>query len=87
VHNRHIYISIVFAALFTKAKLLNQHRCSTKDEWKRKYSTNTNLQVMVIVGEEIPAKSIENIFNKIIAENCPILRKSYPNTRRFQNIK
>jgi hypothetical protein len=34
-----------------------------------------NLQIMTIEGEEVQAKEIHNIFNKIIAENFPNLKK------------
>jgi hypothetical protein len=39
-------------------------------------------------GEEVQAKGMENIFNKIIAENFPNLEKGeYPGTGSFQNTK
>jgi hypothetical protein len=34
-----------------------------------------NLKIMGIEGEKVQAKSIVNIFNKIRAENFPILKK------------
>jgi hypothetical protein len=37
-----------------------------------------NLQIMTIEGEEVQAKEIHNIFNKIIAENFPNLEKDLP---------
>jgi hypothetical protein len=51
---------------------MNTQEC--KDSIKR-----PNLQIMGIKeGEEVQAKSICNIFNKIIAENFPILEKEMP---------
>jgi hypothetical protein len=38
-----------------------------------------NLQIMSIEGEEIQAKDIENIFNKIIEEFFQILKKRWSN--------
>jgi hypothetical protein len=38
-----------------------------------------NLQIMGIKeGEDVEARSISNIFNKITAENCPNLEKEIP---------
>jgi hypothetical protein len=37
-----------------------------------------NLRIMVIGGEEVQAKWIHNIFNKLITENFPNLRKVLP---------
>jgi archaeosine-15-forming tRNA-guanine transglycosylase len=39
----------------------------------------TNLRIMVIEeGQEVEAKGIHNIFNKIITENFPNLEKTMP---------
>jgi hypothetical protein len=37
-----------------------------------------NLRIMGIEGEEVQAKGIRNIFNKIITENFPNLEKTMP---------
>jgi hypothetical protein len=37
-----------------------------------------NLRIMGIEGEEVQAKGIHNIFNKIITENFPNLEKTRP---------
>jgi hypothetical protein len=37
-----------------------------------------NLRIMAIEGEEVQAKRIHNIFNKIITENFPNLEKTMP---------
>jgi esterase/lipase len=37
-----------------------------------------NLRIMGIEGEEVQAKGVHNIFNKIIAENFPNLEKTIP---------
>jgi hypothetical protein len=39
----------------------------------------TNVRIMAIeVGEEVQAKGMHNIFNKIITENFPNLQKTMP---------
>jgi hypothetical protein len=38
----------------------------------------SNLRIMGIEGEEVQAKGIHNIFNKIITENFPNLEKTMP---------
>jgi hypothetical protein len=37
-----------------------------------------NLRIVGIEGEEVQAKGIHNIFNKIITENFPKLKKVLP---------
>jgi hypothetical protein len=37
-----------------------------------------NLRIMGIEGEEVQAKGMHNIFNKIITENSPNLKKTMP---------
>jgi esterase/lipase len=37
-----------------------------------------NLRIMGTEGEEVPAKGIHNIFNKITTENFPNLKKELP---------
>jgi hypothetical protein len=43
-----------------------------------KYIKRPNLRLMDIEGEEVQAKGICNIFNKIITENFPNLEKFLP---------
>jgi hypothetical protein len=37
-----------------------------------------NLRIMGIEGEEVQAKGMHNIFNKVITENFPNLEKTIP---------
>jgi hypothetical protein len=57
----------------------DHERTLRKYEWKMQYiwdtMRNSNLQIMGVEGEEILAKGIDNLFNRMIAENFPNLEK------------
>jgi hypothetical protein len=47
-----------------------------------------NLRIMGIEGEEVQAKLMSNIFNKIITENFPNVEKcAHSGTGRLKNTK
>jgi septal ring factor EnvC (AmiA/AmiB activator) len=52
--------------------------CERKMKELSKYIKRPNLRLMDIEGEEVQAKGICNIFNKIITENFPNLEKFLP---------
>jgi hypothetical protein len=60
--------------LFKQLKSYERNMEELSDSIKR-----PNLRIMGIEeGEEVQAKGIHNIFNKIITENFPNLRKFFP---------
>jgi predicted nuclease with TOPRIM domain len=64
----------------TEELLVKQHKtCEKKMQELTDFIKRPNLRIMGIEeGEEVQAKGMHNIFNKIITENFPNLEKSIP---------
>jgi hypothetical protein len=65
---------------------LRKYKWNMQDIWDT--MKRPNLQVMGVEGEKIQTKDIDNLFNRIIAENFPNLKKeNHPGTGCLQNTK
>jgi chromosome segregation ATPase len=63
----------------TKELLVKQLKtCKKKMQELTDPIKRLNLRIMGIKGEEVEAKGMHNIFNKIITENFPTLEKTMP---------
>jgi hypothetical protein len=67
--------------------MLRKYEWNMQDIWDT--MKRTNLQIMSVEeGEEIQTKSIDKLFNRMIAENIPNPEKeSHPGAGSLQNTK
>jgi DNA repair ATPase RecN len=54
-------------------RMLRKYKWNMEDIWDT--MKRPNIQIMSVEGEEMQTKSIDNLFNRIIAENFPNLKK------------